>query len=236
MAEAVYYGYFRVSTAKQGLSGLGLAAQQMAVHGFVKGTLGHLAGEFTEVESGRRNDRPQLLAALELCRKRRAILVIAKLDRLARNVAFISALLESRVQFVAVDMPEADVTFLQMAAVFAEWEARKISERTKAALAAAKARGTLLGWANPDRAGQHAAASTRGAQANKQMAERFASNVYPIIQSIQEAGCSSLAPIADALNARGVRTQRGGRWHPNTVNDIIHRHAQVPSVTFALTT
>jgi DNA invertase Pin-like site-specific DNA recombinase len=147
--------------------------------------------------------------------------VIAKLDRLARNVAFVSALLESNVRFVAVDMPEADVTFLQMAAVFGEWEARKISERTKSALAAAKARGRALGWSKPSRRSEQRAAASRGAASNKSRAIQFATNVVPIIESVQKAGVNSLAGIAEALNARGVATSRGGTWHPTTVKNVM---------------
>lgn len=218
---AVFVGYFRVSTDKQGRSGLGLDAQRTTVHGFVKSSTGQSIGDFTEVESGRRKDRPQLQAALALCKKSRATLVIAKIDRLARNVAFVSALLESGVRFVAVDMPEADVTFLQMMAVFAEWEARKVSERTKAALAEAKARGAQFGWAHPERRAGQAAAARRGADANRDMAVRFASNVLPIVESIQRSGATKLLEISDALNARGVATQRGGRWHPSTVSRLL---------------
>jgi DNA invertase Pin-like site-specific DNA recombinase len=137
--------YYRVSTQRQGHSGLGLQAQRKAVQDHLRLTGAELLAEFTEVESGTRKARPQLAEALALCRKERATLVIAKLDRLARNVHFISGLLESRVDFLCCDMPEADRTFLQIATVFAEWEARRISERTRGALAAAKVRGTLLG-------------------------------------------------------------------------------------------
>ena len=139
----MFVAYYRVSTQRQGQSGLGLEAQQAAVTAFTKDQA--IIAEFTEIESGRKNNRPQLAEALALAKKHKAILVIAKLDRLARNVHFISGLLESNVQFIAADMPEADRTFLQMAAVFAEWEAKKISERTKSALQMAKARGTKLG-------------------------------------------------------------------------------------------
>src|SRR5690349_11423756 len=134
-----YVTYRRVSTQRQGASGLGLDAQDAAIATYLRGV--KPIAEFVEVESGTKNDRPELAKALAVCRKLKGVLIIAKLDRLARNVHFVSGLLESGVKFVACDMPEADRTFLQMVSVFAEWEARKISERTKAALAAAKARG-----------------------------------------------------------------------------------------------
>lgn len=223
MSEVCYVSYVRVSTERQGRSGLGLEAQQMAVREYLQASQGKLLSEYTEIETGRRRDRPQLQAALELCRRSRAILVVGKLDRLARNVAFVSSLLESRVRFVAVDMPEADVTFLQMAAVFGEWEARKVSERTKAALEAAKARGTRLGWAMASRAAQQPEASRMGVDAIRQRAALFAANTRPIIESIQKAGVTTLSGIANALNCRGVRTQRGGRWYPTTVRNLLQR-------------
>ena len=230
MSESRYVAYYRCSTDKQGKSGLGLEAQQFAVGEYLKSAQGRLAGEFTEVESGRRKNRPELSAALELCRRSRATLVIAKLDRLARNVAFVSALLESRIKFVAVDMPEADITFLQMAAVFGEWEARKISERTKAALAAAKIRGTVLGWAAPDRAGDQRQASQRGVVALKTRAMLFAANTLPVVESIRRSGVTSLSGLADALNARGISTQRGARWYPTTVRNLL-AHGKADHIT-----
>ena len=221
MSHSIQVHYYRVSTERQGRSGLGLEAQQIAVSEYLKVSGGTLLAQYTEIESGRRRDRPQLQAALELCRRGKASLVIAKLDRLARNVAFVSSLLESRVRFVAVDMPEADVTFLQMAAVFGEWEARKISERTKAALGAAKARGALLGWAAPARQENQRHASRKGAAALQDQAAQFAANTRPIIECIQRAGIGTLSGVAEALNSRGVRTQRGGQWHASTVRNLL---------------
>ena len=145
MENGKFVSYLRVSTARQGTSGLGLEAQRAAVAGFLDGGDWTLVQEVLEVESGKRNDRPALATALKLCRKHRATLVIAKLDRLARNVAFISNLMESGVEFVAVDMPQANRFVVHILAAVAEQEAEAISKRTKAALAAAKARGTKLG-------------------------------------------------------------------------------------------
>jgi len=140
-----YVPYYRVSTQRQGASGLGLEAQKFAVENFLNAHRGELLAEFTEVESGKRKTRPQLEAALAMCKREKAILVIAKRDRLARNLHFISGLMESGVDFVAVDNPTANRLTVQILAAVAEDEARRISERTKAALARAKERGTELG-------------------------------------------------------------------------------------------
>src|ERR1700712_922397 len=145
MAQGRFVGYFRVSTARQGRSGLGLEAQQEAVRSYLNGGDWQILAEVIEVESGKRNDRPQIAEALRLCRLHKATLVIAKLDRLARNVHFISSLMESDVDFVACDFPEANRLTVHILAAVAEHEAGMISARTKAALTAAKARGVTLG-------------------------------------------------------------------------------------------
>ncbi len=210
-----YVAYYRVSTDRQGQSGLGLEAQRAAVETFAKG---EIVAEFTEVESGRKSDRAQLAAALAAAKKAKATLVIAKLDRLARNVHFVSGLLESGVPFVCADSPEADRTWLQMSAVFAEWEARKISERTKVALAAAKARGVRLGSPTPT------AGSKAGNEAIQARAQTFAQRVLPIINSIKAQGMTSLREIAAELTARGVQTARGGsQWHASQVVNLLAR-------------
>src|SRR4029434_1020853 len=173
MAEQ-FVAYYRVSTDRQGRSGLGLEAQQAAVREYL-GAKGPLT-EFTEIETGKRNDRPELKQALALCRKRKARLVIAKLDRLSRNLAFIATLMDSGVEFVAVDMPEANKLTVHILAAMAEHEREQISKRTKDALAAAKRRGKRLG--NPD----IAEVAKRGRAALKANARRFAANVRPIIE------------------------------------------------------
>jgi DNA invertase Pin-like site-specific DNA recombinase len=155
-----------------------------------------------------------------MCKREKATLVIAKLDRLARNVAFVATLLEGRVKFVCCDMPEADSTMLHIYSAMAEREAIRTSERTKAALAAAKARGKQLGWSMPSRIEEQRIASKRGAIANRSQAQHFASNVLPIVDNIRAAGIRSLGGIAAALNARGVATSRGGRWHAATVRRL----------------
>jgi DNA invertase Pin-like site-specific DNA recombinase len=207
-----YIAYFRVSTAEQGRSGLGLEAQREAVETFAARTGAEIVGEFVEVESGKRHEnRPQLVKAMTACRKQGATLLIAKLDRLARNVAFVAGLMESGVPFKASDMPDADPFRLHIEAAIAEEERRKISQRTKAALAAAKARGVKLGTAGS------AETARRASLANQERARRYADNIRPVIEQIRAAGITSLRGIADALNARGVATARGGEWHAMTV-------------------
>jgi DNA invertase Pin-like site-specific DNA recombinase len=220
MANGKFVSYLRVSTARQGASGLGLEAQRAAVTGYLNGGNWTLVQEVVEVESGKRNDRPALADALRLCRKHRATLVIAKLDRLARNVAFISNLMESGVEFVAADMPLADKFMLHIYSAIAEQEAEAISKRTKAALAAAKARGTQLGgrrvsaerWAEIGLAARVA----RTAEADKR-----ASDLLPVIRSIQAEGAQSLRQIAARLNERNITTPRGGEWSAVQVQRLL---------------
>lgn len=212
MSPGLFVAYYRVSTARQGQSGLGLDAQRAAVAAFVAGRGGELAGEFVEVESGRKDDRPQLAAALDRCRRERAVLVIAKLDRLARSVAFISGLMEGGAEFVAVDMPEANRLTLHILAAVAEHEREMISARTTAALAAAKARGVRLGNPRPELAKARAAASAE--------AFAFRGGVAPEIIRLRGEGMS-LGRIADLLNRRGVKAARGGRWHKSGVAGVL---------------
>jgi DNA invertase Pin-like site-specific DNA recombinase len=211
--------YLRVSTERQGQSGLGLEAQRAAVVSHVLGR-GEVVAEFVEVESGKRADRPELARALAKAKRAGAVLLIAKLDRLARNVAFIANLLESGVEVTAADMPEANRFVLHIMAAVAEQEGRAISERTKAALAAAKARGIKLGWSIPERASEQRQAAKKGAAVNKALALAHAENVLPMIQQTRAEG-ASLRQIAMKLNARGVKTARGGKWHATTVRNII---------------
>lgn len=225
MATGKFVAYYRVSTVRQGRSGLGLDAQRKSVAEHLNGGAWELLAEFTEVESGKRNDRPELAKALDLCRRQKATLVIAKLDRLARNVHFISGLMESRVDFVAVDMPTANRLTVHILAAVAEHEREMISARTKAALGAARDRGRKLGWSNPARHEEHVLAASRGAAGNRARADRFAANVLPIVRDIKAAGVSTLEGIAAALNARGVRTARGATWHPSTVRNLLGRDA-----------
>lgn len=210
-----FVSYFRVSTQRQGASGLGLDAQRADVMRFVGE--GEIVGEFVEIESGRKSDRPKLREALALARKSKAKLVIAKLDRLARNVHFISGLMESGVDFIAVDRPFAKPFELHIYAAMAEEEARAISARTKAALAAKKAQGAVLGNRT-----NLADAQAKGRAKGAERAAQYRANVLPIIDQVRAAGVTTLHGIAIALTARGVRTPRGGtEWHPMTVQRLL---------------
>ncbi|MCJ2110755.1 recombinase family protein [Methylobacterium sp. E-025] len=221
MAEAQFISYLRVSTAKQGASGLGLEAQRAAVTDYLNGGRWTLVSEVVEVESGKRNDRPKLAEALRLCRLHNATLVIAKLDRLSRDAAFLLNLQAGNVRFVAADMPEANEMVVGIMAVVAQAERKMISLRTKAALAAAKARGVKLGG---DRGGMPpVGASARGGEATKAKATTRAWDVAPVIDEVQAAGAVSLREIAAGLNARGIPTARGGTWSAVQVKRVLAR-------------
>jgi DNA invertase Pin-like site-specific DNA recombinase len=199
------------------LSGLGLDARRKLASDYLNGGSWTLSAEFTEVESGKRSDRLQLAAALTMCRKLKAKLIVANLSRLSRNVSFISALMDSGVEFVAADMPHANKMALQVLAVFAEYERDQISERTRRALAQAKARGVRHG--GPKRL----EASALGVAANKANADCSAANVIPIIREIQASGVTTLRGVARALNARGVPSARGAPWSEVAVTNILKR-------------
>ena len=199
--------YYRVSTKRQGRSGLGLAAQQSAVQDYANGR-GNVIAEYTEIETGKKADRPKLAEALAHARKARATLVIAKLDRLARNVHFVSGLMESGVPFDCADRPGADPFRLHIEAAIAEEEARKISQRTREALRAAKRRGVLLGASRPECRNLTDKARRRGAKATKAKATAFYADVLPIIREHCDAG-ATLEAIASELNAAGKVTTRG---------------------------
>ncbi len=211
-----YVSYIRVSTLRQGRSGLGVEGQIAAVQAHIAGHE-HI-GQFIEIESGRNCDRPELKKAIALARKTKSTIVIAKLDRLARNVAFVSALLESGAEFAACDMPQADRMMLQIVAVFAEHEAKMISERTKAALQAARARGVHLGNRK-----NLADAQAKARQTLIDQADTHAHNVLPAIRDVVRSGVYSVHKIADALNNRGIATRRGGAWNGSSVLNIVKR-------------
>lgn len=225
--------YIRVSTQRQGQSGLGLDAQRADVSAYVLRMGGTVISEFVEIESGRKNDRPELALALADAKRNDATLLIAKLDRLARNVAFIANLLESGVEVRATDMPEANRFVLHIMAAVAEHEAKAISERTKAALAIAKARGVKLGWSMPSRRGEQRLATQRSVAISKAKADEFAANVRPIIRELRSTGMS-LRQIAATLDARGIKTARGGNWYAATVRNVLARESNGQGIAVAL--
>lgn len=219
MATGKFISYFRVSTQKQGASGLGLEAQREAVSRFLNGGNWELVAEFQEVETGKGSDalakRPQLKAALAACRKEGATLIIAKLDRLARNVHFVSGLMESKVKFVACDMPEANELTIHIMAAFAEHEAKRISQRTKDALAVAKSRGIVLGRAGSDNLRPNV-------EARQKTADNFAEKLRPLFDGMKTRGLSQRNMVTE-LNKIGVPAPRGGDWQLSQVQRIIQR-------------
>ncbi len=203
---ARFVAYYRVSTGRQGRSGLGLEAQREAVRHYLAIVGGALVAEHTEVETGKRNDRPELAKALVICRRQKAKLLIAKLDRLSRNVAFIATLMDGNTEFVACDNPHATRLTLHILAAVAEHEAKMIAERTRLALRAAKARGIVLGRFGAETL----------APAHKAAAVVRAIELRPVLAELQGAGLSARR-IAAELTARAIPTPKGGQWHAQTV-------------------
>lgn len=216
--------YVRVSTKRQGESGLGLDAQRSAVQQFCKQNGLTVVREFQEVESGRKNDRAVLREAMAYAKRKKAVLLIARLDRLARNVAFIANLMESGVEFRACDMPEANRLLLHVMAAVGEAEARAISDRTRVALRAAKARGTLLGGANPACRNLTGEAMRRGAAATAENARKAYADLLPVVTELRNAG-ASLQTIAQHLNSEGHETRTGAQWTPTQVHRLLKRAA-----------
>ncbi len=221
MAQGKFISYLRVSTQRQGRSGLGLEGQRSAVAEYLNGGRWKLVQELVEVESGKRNDRPKLAEALRLCRVHGATLIIAKLDRLARNVNFISNLMESGVEFVAVDLPQANRLTVHIMAAMAEHEAAMISARTRAALAAAKARGTRLGGRRWNSSRIASRGNVASARVRKEATAKRAADLLPIIDAIRAEGATSLRHIAAALNERGITSRRGGTWSAVQVQRVL---------------
>jgi DNA invertase Pin-like site-specific DNA recombinase len=214
-----FVAYYRVSTQRQGASGLGLQAQQTAVADYLARVSGHQLAAFEEIESGKGADaldrRPQLRAALDMCRRSGACLLIAKLDRLARNVYFVSGLLETGVDFVAADMPEANKVMIQIYSVMAEFERDQISARTKAALAAAKARGVVLGAAG--------ARNLRpNTEARREAGNALAARLRGQIEGFRMRGLSQRAMVVE-LNSLGVKAPRGGEWSLSQFQRLLKR-------------
>jgi len=209
--------YFRVSTARQGASGLGIEAQQAAVAAYVAQTGGQVLAAFTEVESGKNNARAQLAMAMERCRLTGAVLLIAKLDRLSRDAHFLLGLDKAGVEFVAADMPNANRLTVGIMALVAQQEREAISARTKAALAAAKARGTKLGGY---RAGARKVCPAEGLQARQDTARTFKASLRPLMTELASEGLS-LRQIAARLSEQGIRTARNGQWTAAAVSRVL---------------
>src|SRR6202163_4394706 len=222
MADKPLIAYIRVSTSEQGRSGLGIEAQRQALASFAKSEGFTIAREFVEVETGKGSDaldrRPQLKAALAAARKLRCHVAVAKLDRLSRDVHFISGLMAHKVPFLVAELgADVDPFVLHLFAALAEKERSLISTRTRQALAAAKARGVTLGSPKLHLARRNAQVAIMTE------ADRHAANILPVIREAQKAGATTLRQIAEALNARGVATARGGRWHAKSISNILER-------------
>lgn len=217
MSHDQFVTYLRVSTARQGVSGLGLEAQRQSVMQYLSGRPQTVLAEFVEIETGKGSNalerRPELRKALELCRKSGATLLIAKLDRLARNVHFVSGLIETGVDFIAADMPNANKVMIQMHAVMSEWERDQISERTKAALAAAKARGVILGATGPANLKQHI-------EQRQDAAEAFQKRLRPVLTGFAAQGLTRRRMVTE-LNALNIKAPRGGSWSLGQVQRVI---------------
>lgn len=219
-----FVGYERVSTARQGLSGLGLAAQRTSIEAFAESRGATVAATFTEIESGRKADRPELAKALHHAKVTGATLLIARLDRLSRNAAFLLTLRDSGVRFIACDMPAANDLTVGIMALVAEAERELISQRTREALAAAKARGVRLGNPNGAAALKRAGKGGEALQAAvARNADVFARDLAPIVAEIRAEGHESLRAIAGELNERGVLTRRGATWGVSNVRDLLRR-------------
>jgi DNA invertase Pin-like site-specific DNA recombinase len=212
-----YASYFRISTKRQGLEGLGIGSQQDIVRRYIAGQGGVTAGEFLECESGKKTDkdRPQLHAALALCKKTKSVLVVAKLDRLSRNAEFLLSLQNAGVEFVCCDSPNVDKFTVGILALVAQRERELISDRTKAALKVAKARGVRLGCRDAVRS---VALMNEGARRAK---IEFVAAIRPLILEIQNTGVTTLQGVADCLNRRGIETRTGKQWFPATVRNVL---------------
>ncbi|WP_298964610.1 recombinase family protein [uncultured Methylobacterium sp.] len=225
MAQTRFISYLRVSTGRQAVSGLGLEAQRRTVADYLAGGPWDLVGEFIEVESGKRADRPELAAALARCRAMRATLIVANVSRLTRSVAFLSSLLEAGIEVRFCDLPQIEgptgrFLLTQMAAV-AELEAGLVSDRTRKALAAAKARGVRLG--SPQNLSRQEEGRIRGRARRTQLCNDRAADLAPIIAEVRREGARSPGQIAAALDARGIPAARGGTWSALQVQRVLRR-------------
>ena len=217
MKQNQFVTYYRVSTQKQGASGLGLDAQRNSVANYLAGSSKTVLAEFVEIETGKGANalerRPQLRMALELCKKQGATLLLAKIDRLARNVHFVSGLIETGVDFIAADMPNANKVMIQMHAVMSEWERDQISDRTKAALASAKARGVVLGATGPDNL-------KRNIEERQEVAKCFKERLRPVLDGFMAQGLTRRAMVVK-LNALSIKAPMGGSWSLGQVQRLV---------------
>ncbi len=222
MARGNFVAYYRVSTARQGQSGLGLEAQQQIVMDYLNGGKWTLVADFTEIESGKDDtNRPQLEKALRMCRVHRATLVISKLDRLSRDAAWLLGLEKQGYDFVIASAPNVNRLTIGVLALVAEQERRDISIRTKAALAMAKARGVKLG--RPENLSRQDVGSVRGNEAKARKADARAADLLPVIEDLRAEGRTSLRQIALGLTERGIRTAWGRSWTPTAVKNLVSR-------------
>lgn len=221
MAAGKFVAYYRVSTKQQGQSGLGLEAQKEAVARYLNDGDWTLAGAFTEVESGKQDDRPELSRALKLCRVTGSTLIVAKLDRLSRNLAFLANLMESKAHFVCVDNPNANELTIHILAAMAQFERKAISERTKAGLAAAKTRGVVMG--NPRLAEVRPTDTRKATAMRSKLAAAYAADLADMVLDVRAGGITSLSGIARELNHRGSTTRRGGQWSAAAVSLLLAR-------------
>ena len=226
--------YLRVSTQRQRRSGLGIEAQRAAIARFAEAEGLTVLAEFVEAETGKGSDaldrRPQLTAALAAARSAKCSVVVAKLDRLSRDVAFVSGLMAQRVPFIVAELGrDADPFMLHLYAALAEKERRLIAERTKAALAAKKAAGARLG--NPRNIAQ---AGELGRSIQTTAADQFVAGLMPVIEAIRRTGVTTLEAMTQALNQRGIRSARGGRWYASSVANLLERAAKMPGRVAAL--
>jgi DNA invertase Pin-like site-specific DNA recombinase len=217
-----FIAYYRVSTSGQGRSGLGLEAQRQAVHAFIGAAPAH---EFTEVESGKRSDRPELLKALDLAELTGSALIVAKLDRLSRDVEFLSRLQKAPVKIIFADMPFADSFMIGIMAQVAQWEREQISKRTKAALQVAKERGRALGGNRGSLVAYCSEGARRSAQRRSVAANHRAAKVLPHVQRARAEGFRTFKAIASYLNRRGIKTSRGLDWSAAQVQRLTSEHA-----------
>jgi DNA invertase Pin-like site-specific DNA recombinase len=229
MTKPRFVAYYRVSTDRQGRSGLGLEAQKVAVQAFLSRSGGLLTAEYTDIQSGDDGERPQLTEALRLCRLTNTTLLIAKLDRLSRNVAFLATLQQAGTKFVACDLPEANELVVHILAAVAQAERKAISERTKAALAVARARGIQLG--NPRLRPGNATSAAIARKARTKKTEDRAAELLEVIQNAERHGSLSLRQVASYLNGLGVASANGRKWHATSVRRVRQRIASLPKMS-----